>query len=309
MTSQVDTAVSNVTFSGGVFAFDQVIKNSRGALSELNQTIYGPVEFRIKSISDPTVTVRNADTTSAGLPTFLYAGALPFGATSKARRLEFNDPSARLFTFDATVTGLVYTGSKGGVGSQTGDGTSEPPQPVTYSLFRETLTGTLPLGDPTGLTHGGGLAKEDGVSDPNCRGVTYADVEVTTKSDALFIDAALSSTAAVDMDFELRTLDGQLVARSASTTASERVSAAVQPNTKYILRVVGWANGPADYKIVSDQLLPQGSPNGNSGQVTPGSGGSLSGGTALKTPTALVTRLVRFTVNPLLKTVTVQLLK
>ncbi|HEV2862560.1 MAG TPA: M36 family metallopeptidase [Pyrinomonadaceae bacterium] len=308
VTSQVDTAVSNVTFSGGVFAFDQVIKNSRGALSDLDKTIYGPVEFQIKSISDPTVSVRNADATTGGLPTFLYAGALPLGATSKARRLEFNDPSARLFTFDALVTGQAYVGSTGGIGAQPDDGTSEPPQPVTYSLFRETFTGALPAGDPTGLTHGGGLAKEDGVADPNFKGVTYADIEVTTKSDALFIDAALSSTAAVDMDFELRTLDGQLIARSATTTPNERVSAAVQPNTKYILRVVGWANGPADYRVVSDQLLPQGSPNGNSGEVTPGSGG-LGGTTALKTPTALVTRLVRFTVNPLLKTVTVSLLK
>jgi len=308
VTSQVDTAVSNVTFSGGVFAFDQVLKNSRGALSELDKTIYGPITFRVKSISDPTVTVRNADAVSGGFPAFVYNGALPLGATSAARRLEFNDPGARLFTFDALVTGKAYVGSAGGNGSQAGDGTSEPPAPVTYSVFRETFTGALPLGDPTGLTHGGGLAKEDHFADPTFKGVTYADIEVTTKPDALFIDAALSSTAAVDMDFELRTIDGQLVARSAGGNANERVSAAVQPNTKYILRVVGWAHGPADYKVVSDQLLPQGSANGNAGQVTPGGSSATTGTDGLKAPLTTVTRVVRFTVNPLLKTVTVRLL-
>ena len=304
VTAAVDTAISNVSFANGVFAFDQRIKNARGANST-DKTIYAPVSFQIVSISDPTVTVRNGDAGN----TFVFNQALALGQTSAPKRFEFNDPQARIFSFDAVITAKVYGGSTTGTGSQTGDGTSNPPAPPTYSVFREEFSGVLPLGDPTGLTHGGGLAKEDQIADPNFKGVTYQDVEVTTKSDALFIDAALSSTAAIDMDFQLRTVDGQILARSAGSTASERVSAAVQPNTKYIFRVIGWANGPADFRIVSSQLLPQGSANENAGQVTPGGSSTTSGTTGgTATLTSTVRRIVRFTVNPLTRSVTFKLL-
>jgi hypothetical protein len=305
VTKAVDTAISNVSFANGVFAFDQTLTNVHGVKDSADKTIYGPIEFRIMRISDPTVTVRNADLNSPS-PTFVYNQILPLGATSAPRRLEFNDPGAKLFTFDAKITGRAYQGTTGGTGSQPGDGTSEPPTPPTYSVFKQEFSGVLPLGDATGLTHGGGLLKEDHYADPNFKGVTYADVEVTTVSDALMLDAALSSTAAIDLDFELRSADGQtLIMRSAGATATERVSAAVQPNTKYILRVIGWANGPADFTVVSRQLLPQGSPNENDGQVTPGaeSGGSTS------TTIEVVELLVRFTVNPLTGTVTAELLQ
>ena len=301
VTGAVDTMISNVSFVSGVFAFDQVLKNARGA-SGNDKTIYSPIAFRIESISDPSVTVRNADATSP-VPTFFYNQILPLGVTSGARRLEFNDPLAKLFTFDAKVLGQVYAGSTGGTGSQTGDGTSNPPTPPTYSVFRQEFTGTLPLGDPTGVTTGGGLVKDDLYADPNFKGITWTEIEVVTKPDALYLDAALSSLTAVDMDFELRAADGTLITRSAGATASERVQAQVQPNTRYILRVVGWVNVAADYKIVSDQLLPQGSPNENAGTITPSSGSSSSA------TTGLVEMLVRFTVNPLTRTVTAQLLK
>ncbi|HEY7543302.1 MAG TPA: hypothetical protein VID27_00380, partial [Blastocatellia bacterium] len=295
VTAAIDAAISNVIFTNGVFAFDQRLTNARGA-GNYDGTIYSPIEFRINKISDPSVTVRNPDQTSPA-PTFIYNETLPRGATSNARRLEFNDPLARLFTFDASIIGRIYSGTAGGKGSQEGDGTSEPPQPVTYSVFREQKSGTLPLGDPTGITHGGGLAKEDHFADPNFRGVTYADVEIVTKSDALVLDATLSSTLAIDMDFELRAADGSLITRSAGPTASERVQAQVEPNTRYILRVIGWVNVLADFRIVSDQLLPQGSTNENAGTVTYGSSGSGLD----------VLRIVRFTVNPLLRTVSVRL--
>jgi Zn-dependent metalloprotease len=299
VTAVVDTAISNVSFSNGVFAFNQTLTNARGANS-LDKTIYAPIEFRIKSISDSTVTVRNADQNSP-LPTFIYNQTLPLGATSAAKRLEFNDPLARLFTFDAEVIGQVYKASIGGTGSQGGDGTSNPPPPIVYSVFRETRTGILPLGDPTGITHGGGLVKEDYYADPTFKGVTYADVEITTKSDALSLDVTLSSTLAVDLDFELRTADGSLISRSAEMLASEHIQAAVQPNTRYILRVIGWVNGPADYNIISNQLLPNGSPNANAGTVTYGSGGSSS-------PLGSLIRTIRFTVSPLTRTVIGRLL-
>jgi hypothetical protein len=68
------------------------------------------------------------------------------------------------------------------------------------------------------------------------------------------------------------------------------------------LRVLGFANGPTTFNIVSDQLLPNGSPNANAGTQT--SGGSSTGG-----GTVSAIRFVRFTVNPLTGSVTTQLLQ
>lgn len=298
LTTAIDTAMSNVSFTNGVFAFDQTLKNARGA-DAVDKTIYAPLKFNVTRISDPTVTVKNADSNS----TFVYNQVLPLGATSSARRLEFNDPGARLFTFDATITGQAYSGSTGGTGSQGGDGTSDPPAPVTYSVFSEEMTGTLLAGDPTGTS---GTSATHG--NPTFAGVTYTDIQVTTKGDALMLDATLSSTTAVDMDFDLLTADGQLITSSAGATAAEHVSAQVTPNTRYILRVKGFANGPAEFKIVSRQYLPQGSQNENAGTVTPGSGGSTGSTSPLPVLTN-VKVLVRFTVNPLLKKVTAQIIK
>jgi hypothetical protein len=110
------------------------------------------------------------------------------------------------------------------------------------------------------------------------------------------------------MDFDLLTADGQLITSSAGATANEHVSSQVTPNTRYILRVKGFANGPAEFKIVSRQFLPQGSPNENAGTFTPGSGDS--GGSSSPLPVLTnVKMLVRFTVNPLLKKVTAQIIK
>lgn len=294
LTAQVDSAISNISFAGGVMAFDNKLTNTRGALAT-DKTIYAPIGFQIVSISNPTVTVKNADQNSN---TFVYNQTLALGATSAAKRLEFNDPMAQLFSFDAKITGNAFVSSTVGSGSQNGDGTGNPPAPVTYSIFREERTGTLAGGDPSGT--GGEPALTYG--DPAFKGITYEDVEITTKSDAISLDAVLSSTTAVDLDFELRTASGQVLATSGGTTAAERVSASVQPNTKYILRVKGYANGPADFKIVSQQFLPNGSPNANAGTQT--TGGSSTGGGV-----ATLTKLVRFTVNPLTRSVTAQILK
>lgn len=301
LTAAIDTAISNVSFTNGVFAFDQTLKNARGA-DAADKTIYAPLHFQINSISDPTVTVKNADTASPA-PTFVYNQVLALGATSTARRLEFNDPMAKMFTFDATITGQAYAGSTGGTGSQDGDGTSNPPAPITYSVFSEELTGTLLAGDPSGTS---GTSATHG--NPTFAGVTYTDVPVTTKGDALMLDATLSSTTAVDMDFDLLTADGQLITSSAGATAAEHVSSQVAPNTRYILRVKGFANGPAEFKIVSRQFLPQGSANENAGTITPGAGGAAGGGFPLPVLTNIKV-LVRFTVNPLLKRVTAQIIK
>lgn len=295
LTSQVDSVISNISFSNGVMSFDNRLTNARGAFST-DKTIYKPLEFEVVSISNPTVTVKNPD---ANGNMFIYNQTLALGKTSAAKRLEFNDPMAQLFSFDARIYGNAFAGSTTGMGSQVGDGSSDPPRPVVYSLFSETFSGALVAGEPS-------LEPDASVTwgDPAFKGITWDDVLVTTKSDAIALEAALSSATAVDLDFELRTVDGKILMRSATETPNEFVSSAVQPNTTYVLRVLGWANGPTTYSIASTQLLPQGSPNENAGTRT--SGGSSTGLTTLTKP---VSGLFRFTVNPILKKVTVTLLK
>jgi len=291
LTAQIDSAISNISFANGVMAFDNKLTNTRGALAA-DKTVYAPINFQITNISNPTVTVKNAD---ANGNTFIYNQTLALGATSNAKRLEFNDPMAQMFSFDAKITGSAFTSSTTGTGTNGSDGSSNPPAPVTYSIYTETKTGTLAGGDASGAT----------IGDPQFKGITWDDIEITTQSDALVLEATLSSATSVDLDFEILTADGRSLGTSAGATATEFVSTAVQPNTRYLMRVKGFANGPTTFQIVTNQLLPNGSPNANAGTRTSG-GGTTSGTTA---PTAVVTKLVRFTVNPLTKTVTAKLLQ
>ena len=293
VTAQVDSAISNISFANGVMAFDNRLTNARGAFST-DKTLYKPLEFQIVSISNPSVTVRNSDTRGT---TFIYNESLALGQTSAAKRIEFNDPTAQMFSFDARVYANAFAGSTVGTGSQNSDGSSSPPAPVTYSIFTETKTGTLIGGEPTAT---GGTSATWG--NPTFKGITWEDVLVTTKSDASALEGQLTSATAVDLDFELRTLDGHVLMRSAGATATEFVSSAVQPNTTYVFRVLGFANGPSTFQIVSNQLLPQGSPNENGGTRTVG------GSSTLSATTSVLTRLVRFTVNPLTRTVSVRIL-
>lgn len=295
VTNAVESLISNVSFSNGIFAFDNRLKNNGGA-GESDGTIFGDINFEITSISDETVTVRNPDLSNP-VPTFVYGQNLTVGATSSAKRFEFNDPQARLFTFDARITGRVFTSSTVGTGSQPGDGTSNPPEPVTYSVFSEEITGTLLAGEQT-ATAGSSVTW----GDPAFKGITWDDYPVTTKNDALILEATLSSMTAVDLDFELRTTDGQVLDSSGNIDANEFVSSSVQPNTVYVLRVMGFTNGPAEFTIVSKQLLPEGSPNENDGTRTGGEG-NLD-----PYDTGSISALLRFTVNPLLRTVTFRIL-
>ncbi len=293
VTAQVNSAISNVSFANGVMSFDNRLTNARGAFST-DKTIYKPLEFQIVSISNPSVTVRNAD---ANGNTFIYNESLTLGQTSAAKRIEFNDPMAQMFSFDAKIFANAFAGSTIGTGTQNSDGSSNPPAPVTYSIFTETKTGTLLAGEPTAT---GGTSATWGK--PEFKGITWEDVLVTTKSDALALEGQLTSATAVDLDFELRTMSGQVLMRSAGATATEFVSSAVQPNTTYVFRVLGFANGPSTFQIVSNQLLPQGSPNENGGTRTVG------GSSTVSATTNVLTRLVRFTVNPLTRTVSIRIL-
>ncbi|MCA1558021.1 MAG: M36 family metallopeptidase, partial [Acidobacteria bacterium] len=232
LTSQIDTAISNVTFSNGVMAFDNKLTNARGAFSA-DKTAYGPVQFQIVSISNPTVTVKNADQNGN---TFIYNQTLPMGATSNARRIEFNDPAAQMFTFDAKVYAGAFTSATVGEGSQSPDGTSNPPQPVTYSVFHEERTGNLVAGEPSSFVTGDASPT---YGDPNFKGITWDQVEVITKPDAQLIDVTLTSTLARDLDLQLISESGQVLAQSTTETANEHFTLAVQPNTRYFIRVLG----------------------------------------------------------------------
>jgi hypothetical protein len=315
VTPQVDTAISNVSFTGGVFAFDNTVTNARGANS-IEKTIYAPVEFRITSISDPTVTVKNADASSP-VPTFVYNKTLGLGA-SAMKRFEFNDSMAKMFTFDAQVIGQAYAGSTGGTGSQAGDGSSDaPPTSFTYSIRRDEYSGVMVVGDPTGVTNGSGAIEDnagvEGDADPAFNGVTYVDIPVTTTGDVLILDAELTSLNAVDYDLELLTGDGKTrLDRSAATEnfAHEHIRYLAQPNTSYIIRIIGFVNAASDYKVAVKQYLPQGSANANSDDVTVNNDGSETSGASGAVPvTGLVRKLIRFTVNPLTKSVSAKFLQ
>jgi hypothetical protein len=291
LTAQVDSTLSNISFAGTVTSFDNKLTNARGAFSS-DKTIYSPVEFQVVSISNPSVTVKNAD---ANGNTWVYNTNLAFGATSAAKRMEFNNPLLQLFTFDARIYGNAFAGSTVGTGSTSSDGSDDPPPPVTYSLYNEAKTGALVGGDPSGTADPSVSATW---GDPTFKGITWDDIPITTKSDAIALEATLTSATAVDMDFELRTTDGTIIQRSAGATATEFVSSAVNPNTTYVLRVLGYLNGPSTYNIATTQLLPENSPNANGGTRTSGGSSTVS---AVTRP---VSGLFRFTVNPLTKKVT-----
>jgi hypothetical protein len=291
LTAQVDSTLSNISFAGTVTSFDNKLTNARGAFSS-DKTIYGPVEFQVVSISNPSVTVKNAD---ANGNTWVYNTNLALGATSAAKRMEFNNPLLQLFTFDARIYGNAFAGSTVGTGTTSSDGSDDPPPPVTYSLYNEAKSGALVGGDPSG-TADPSISATWG--DPTFKGITWDDIPITTKSDAISLEATLTSATAVDMDFELRTTDGTIIQRSAGATATEFVSSAVNPNTTYILRVLGYLNGPSTYNIATTQLLPENSPNANGGTRTSGGSSTVS---AVTRP---VSGLFRFTVNPLTKKVT-----
>ncbi|HJQ24732.1 MAG TPA: M36 family metallopeptidase [Blastocatellia bacterium] len=284
VTNNVQAAISNVSFASGKFAFDQTVKNlGAGAY---DGTIYTPVEFRIVAVSNG-VTVANADNGGKGTASepasYYYHQLLTSGQTSSARHLVFNDPLAQLFTFDAVIKARVQVDPQ--------LATRYQPEPgidfskFDLSQFTETLSGIVPVGD-TGLAAASGL--------------DYVDVPFTSKDGAYAVVGNMDSTLAVDLDLELLDSAGRILSSSTGGTAQETVTSAIQPNTQYIYRVIGWAGVASDFQIVSTQSLLV--PKATGGASSGGTGGTLMPGVGT------VTNLVRFTVNPLTGTVTVQVL-
>jgi subtilisin family serine protease len=111
VTAMIRTAVANVSFAGGVFEFDQTLKNTSSGT-----TILPPLRFSITSIQSTSGTVRssNADNGGNGVEsTALWDYSNTLGSDraltpneiSGARHLKFSDAAGELFTFTATIRG------------------------------------------------------------------------------------------------------------------------------------------------------------------------------------------------------------
>jgi subtilisin family serine protease len=141
ITSQTATAMSNVSFIGGVFKMDLNLKNN-------STSVYVPlVELKVIGINSTsgTVSVKNADNGGNGKSVgsaalFGYSSLLgadqEFGPAEITgnRSLEFNDSAAEMFSFDVSVTayqrGAAVAGggasapADGGSGGGSSSGTS-----------------------------------------------------------------------------------------------------------------------------------------------------------------------------------------
>lgn len=292
VTLSVKTAIANPTFGSGVFEVDQTLTNN--GVSSPDGTIYGPISFKIVSISDPSIKVVNADNGGDGQANpaiFNYNQSLNTGATSAARRLKFSNPYARMFTFNAIVTGRVRSATVAVNGSQAGDGTGAgiAPADERFTTSTETLTGIVVVG-------GGGQNLIDGVD--------FVDIPFVAKPNSFGVDGALDTFPVSlgpfpDLDLQLLDENDNVLSSSGNFGPKEFVSGALTAGKTYRYRVVGFVNGPTQVNITSKQYFPAGqAPSGG----TSGSGSSLptvSGFTALK--------VMQFTVNPLTKTVSVKL--
>jgi hypothetical protein len=288
VTDHMDVRFANVSFVNGVFGFDQTLQNLGGAGS-FDGTMFEPIVFKILDISEDSVTVANADNGGSGQngdeAQFVYAQTLRPGEVSAPRHLTFDDPQAKLFTFDAEITGRVRATASPGSGSQDPVDTAEASAPPVEFSFEETFTGVVPIGT-TGLN----LAQ----------GVDHVDVSFTAKPSAVAVSGVLSADLSVagvypDLDFELRDSSGKVLASSGNFGPNETVGSGITGGETYTYRVIGWANGPTTFRIVSEQSV-----------TDPDDAGS--GGGAV-TATGTVTTLLRFTVNPLTGAVGASLLK
>ncbi|HEX8499810.1 MAG TPA: S8 family serine peptidase [Pyrinomonadaceae bacterium] len=120
ITNSVQTAMSNVTFAGGVFQLDLSMTNATA------NTYLPRVELRVVGVNSASGTVRvsNADDGGAGTPAspalFDYTNRLgadqtfAAGEATASRTLRFSDPRAELFTYDIQVTAYQRASGAGG---------------------------------------------------------------------------------------------------------------------------------------------------------------------------------------------------
>jgi hypothetical protein len=281
ISSAVQTQIANVAFANGIFEFDQTVKNN--GVSGVDSTAYAPINFEIIRISNSTVTVANADNGGNGRnvsAVFTYNQTLPAGTTSTARHLKFNDPQAQVFSFDAVVRGRVRGNSAPANGSQPADGDGGGRSNTVVSSVTDTYDGIILLGSGGSLLLGG---------------VDYVDVPFTAREGAFGVNGRLTATVPFDLDFELRDANGNVLDTSGNLGPDEEVSGSVVPGQTYTYRVIGYGSGPTPFTITSEQFIL-------------GSGGGS--GSTFGTATSGVASLgvVRFTVNPLTRTISLRLL-
>lgn len=285
VSAAIQTAVTGVTYANGIFEFDQTLKNT-GA-GGVDQTTYAPVNFKVVNISSPSVTVNNADNGGDGRNTpgvFNYNQSLPLNAVSTAKRLKFNAPGSPLFTFDALVTARVRGASALANGSQPYDDDGGGQQTHRITTNTETYNGTIILGS---------LEVRGAVS-----GVDYVDVPFIAGEGSFGVTGVLTTSTPADLDFELRDSSDNVLASSGNFIEAEEVSGVIVPGRTYKYRVIGYGNGPTQFTIASTQFF-------SDSITTPGSGGGSFG---QQSQGVTNVRLVRFTVNPILRKVTFRLL-
>jgi hypothetical protein len=283
ITSAIQTAVANVSFSNGIFSFDQTLKNN--GVSGVDSTAYAPLNFKIVNTSNPTVTVANADNGGNGRSTsavFAYNQTLAAGSVSAPRQIKFNDPNAQLFTFDALVTGRVRGASTISSGSQPYDGDGGGRQEHVITTRTDTYNGTILLGS---LELRGVL-----------NGVDYVDVPFVAQPGSFGVTGTLTTATPADLDLELRDANDNVLDSSGNFLTEEQVSGVVVPGRTYKYHVIGYAGAAVQFTINSTQFF--------SDSITGGSS-SFTGG---QTQGVTNVRLVRFTVNPLTRAVSFRLL-
>lgn len=142
-----------VSFSGGVFQFDQILRNASST------SVFAPMKMIITSVSSGSgsVRVKNADDGGNGVSapaTFDYTsqvGAdqeLAAGESTAARRIQFNNSASEMFQFTVVVRGHqpdsagAATGGGTSSGAGTGAGDSGTSSGSGSSLGSETTTGS-----------------------------------------------------------------------------------------------------------------------------------------------------------------------
>jgi hypothetical protein len=287
VTSSMETAASNVSFSGGMFQFDQTLKN-KGTITGVDPTAYGPVNFRVMNISSPTVSANNADSGGDGhkVPAnFLYGQSILANQVSAAKRLKFNDPGSLVFTFDSLVTARVRGAGNISKGSQRYDGDGSGTQEHKITTQTDSYTGTILIGT---VEVRGAVA-----------GVDYVEVPFTAEPGSFGVTGLMTPNTPSDLDMELVDSDGNVLASSGNgPLESESCSAVIEPGKTYYYRVIGYVAGATQFTIESTQYF--------SDSITSPTSGSQFTGAQRKGVKNV--NLMRYTINPLTRLVSMRLL-
>ncbi|MCK7593384.1 M36 family metallopeptidase [Pseudomarimonas salicorniae] len=243
VSDRVSTRASNLSFTGASFSFDQQLRNDG------SDALFAPLRFEIRRISEPSVSVANADNGGAGRPgdtaVFTYDQSLDPGELSAPRRLVFSNPEGRLFTFKARVRASTRFDVSPARGQQDPVDSAGPNEAARIFHYTERFTGLVPLGSA-------GLNLVDGVD--------HVDIEFVARDSAVGVVATLTASpeaggAYPDLDFALLDAEGNQLASSGNLGPDENLTAAVTPGETYRLRVIGFANGPTVYEVFLDQIV------------------------------------------------------